>query len=132
MNFKRPSGFPTHTASILFALFAASACSSLPDAPANLPPSERPTYERQRPTSAGPSEEVFLGQPVRKLEAAIGQAALIRKEGNTEFRRYDLGDCRAYAVITSKGTVKSITTGPARMGASPQPFSYCSGWAVKR
>lgn len=75
----------------------------------------------------GPAAEMFLGRPVTVLEQVTGAPALIRREGPNEFRRYDLGDCRAYAVIASEaGTVTTLSTGPAVAGDPVPAFTACT------
>ena len=67
-----------------------------------------------------------VGGPVGKLEELTGPAALVRQEGENEFRRYDLGACRAYAVIIpAGGSVASIATGPAEAGKPTPSFDTC-------
>ena len=69
----------------------------------------------------GPDPKTLIGRPVAALEALTGTPALTRTEGDNEFRRYDLGLCRVYAVVTpAGGTVASLTSGPAVAG-NPKP-----------
>ena len=75
----------------------------------------------------GPDPQTLIGRPVAALEALTGTPALTRTEGNNEFRRYDLGLCRVYAVVTpAGGTVASLTTGPAVSGNPKPQFERCT------
>lgn len=68
----------------------------------------------------------LIGAPVDRLEKLTGPATLVRVEGENEFRRYDLGNCRAYAVIIpAGGNVVSIATGPAVAGNQAPSFDVC-------
>lgn len=76
----------------------------------------------------GPSPDRFLGAPVADLEAVTGPPALVRREGSTEFRRYDLTtDCRAYVVaLPDGGTVLSLETGASVQGLPAPAFEDCT------
>ena len=75
----------------------------------------------------GPDPARLVGRTVAQLEQWTGAPSLVRKEGQNEFRRYDLGGCRVYAVVApAGGRVTSIATGPAQAG-QPQPaFQQCT------
>ncbi|WOI53548.1 hypothetical protein [Parvularcula sp. LCG005] len=76
---------------------------------------------------AGPKADAFIGSPVAKLEGVTGAPALVRREGQNEFRRYDLGSCRAYAVVVpAGGTVVGLTTGPAATDMKTMAFEDCT------
>ncbi|RFB05177.1 hypothetical protein [Parvularcula marina] len=73
-----------------------------------------------------PPAEGFIGRPVAALEAETGAPALTRVEGSNEFRRYDLGACRLYAVIMpAGGNVSSLAVGPSIMGRVMPSFAEC-------
>ena len=76
----------------------------------------------------GPAAESFVGQPVADIETLIGAPALVRREGNAEFRRYDVrDDCRAYVVaLPGGGTILSVETGGAVQGAPAPAFEDCT------
>lgn len=68
----------------------------------------------------------LVGGPVGRLEELTGPAAMIRQEGDNEFRRYDMVGCRAYAIIIpAGGSVASIATGPAEAGQPTPSFDAC-------
>ncbi len=56
------------------------------------------------------SEADFIGQDISALESVIGQAVLVRAEGVSEFRRYDLQGCKVYAVVTRQSGVAIISS----------------------
>jgi hypothetical protein len=75
----------------------------------------------------GPAPSNFLGQDIGLLERRIGQAALVRREGNGEFRRYDLPRCRVYAIRELRGgTVTTLSTGPIVTGDAAPDFRTCT------
>ena len=76
----------------------------------------------------GPAKDAFLGRPVSDIEALLGRPALVRREGGTEFRRYDVSaDCRAYVVaLPNGGTVLSVETGAPIQGMPPPRFEDCT------
>lgn len=79
-------------------------------------------------TIPGPAKEGFIGRPVADLEELLGAPALVRREGATEFRRYDISvDCRAYVVARpGGGMVLSVETGAALQGAPKPRFEDCT------
>jgi hypothetical protein len=82
--------------------------------------------ESERTAADGPPASAFIGKPVAALDRALGAPALVRKEGSNEWRRYDLGDCRAYAVVVpAGGNVTSLSTGPSVAGAPVPRFETC-------
>lgn len=82
-----------------------------------------PEPERIAP---GPSNESYIGQSVVALEGYLGAASFVRPEGNNEFRRYDLGSCRLYAVIIpAGGNVASLAVGPAVAGEAMPTLEEC-------
>lgn len=135
---------PSPLGAMLFTVFALTlaGCATTPDtpveAPAPLPPSGEEVTEGDPiarlllnlPTDStllGPTAESFIGQPIAKLEQVTGPAALTRREGKNEFRRYDLGPCRAYAVVSpAGGNVTSLTTGAAVAGYRAPAFERCT------
>ncbi|MEM0928091.1 MAG: hypothetical protein AAGI89_02255 [Pseudomonadota bacterium] len=81
----------------------------------------------------GPDAAFFLGQPVDELERLVGEPGLTRQEGENEFRRYDLSQCRAYAIIVpAGGEVTSLTTGPVVYGDEAPSFRACTADLVNR
>lgn len=75
----------------------------------------------------GPSPERFVGGEVLDLDRFLGEPALVRAEGNNEFRRYDLERCRVYAIVTpAGGNVQTISTGPLVSGEAAPSFSSCT------
>ena len=76
----------------------------------------------------GPAKDLFVGRPVSALEDLIGRPALVRREGSTEFRRYDVNeDCRAYVLaLPGGGTVLSLETGAAIQGLPDPAFEDCT------
>ena len=88
---------------------------------------------RQDDAPPGPKAERFLGQPVARLEAVVGAPALVRREGANEFRRYDLGDCRAMAIVMpAGGTVRERTTMASIAGVPAPPFERCTAGLAPR
>jgi len=79
--------------------------------------------------AAGPAAGQFIGRPAALLDQALGAPDLVRREGTTEFRRYDIADCRAYAIVGEDGAVSAISTGPAVVGAPAPDFSSCAAQA---
>lgn len=76
---------------------------------------------------AGPEADSFVGEPISALEDLLGAPALVRQEGAYEFRRYDLGECRAYAVVQRRpGTILKVSTGPAVAGNAAPAFPDCT------
>ena len=81
----------------------------------------------------GPDAASFVGQPVDQLEAFVGEPGLTRLEGENEFRRYDLSQCRAYAIVVpAGGEVTSLTTGPVVYGDEAPSFRACTAGLVNR
>lgn len=77
--------------------------------------------------AAGPEPSQYLGRSVAALETLLGQPALVRREGPNEFRRYDLADCRVYAVVApAGGSVRTLSTGPLTSGEAAPGFSRCT------
>ena len=75
----------------------------------------------------GPAAAQFVGGPLSAIEGVLGAPALVRSEGTTEFRRYDLGDCRAYVLaLPQGGTVLSVETGASVQGAPEPRFEDCT------
>ncbi|MBB4659977.1 hypothetical protein [Parvularcula dongshanensis] len=122
-------------ASALLATLAACATGGS-EAPIPTPNAAAPTTAPPAPplVMRGPSADSFLGRPVADLEAVLGEPALTRSEGRSEFRRYDVGaDCRAYAVVTPPGgAVASLTTGPATRGEDAPAFEDCTARTVSQ
>ncbi|MCQ8184074.1 hypothetical protein [Parvularcula maris] len=83
--------------------------------------------EAPAPAALGPAAETFIGAPVGTLEAALGSPALTRREGANEFRRYDLEDCRVYAVVApAGGNVQTVSAGPLVAGKAAPDFRVCT------
>ncbi|NHK28089.1 hypothetical protein FF098_009260 [Parvularcula flava] len=80
-------------------------------------PVEQP--RTQRPRNAGVSGDSYIGQPATSLEALVGQPAFTRKEMAGEFRRYDLGPCRVYAVISENGNGRPVIGSLSISGTMP-------------
>jgi hypothetical protein len=79
------------------------------------------------PQTLGPPAETFIGAPVTRLERRLGAAALVRREGANEFRRYDLEGCRVYAVVApAGGNVKTVSTGALVAGKAAPDFRVCT------
>ncbi|MEM9810950.1 MAG: hypothetical protein AAF788_06970 [Pseudomonadota bacterium] len=75
----------------------------------------------------GPEPTAFEGRPVAGLTRFLGEPALVRREGENAFLRYDLENCRVFAVVVpAGGTVTSLSTGPLSHGAMPLSFSACT------
>lgn len=100
-----------------------TACVSAP------PPANTATTSPAPPSATaatGPEAGLFIGRPVAKLSAALGEPALARREGATAFHRYDIDKCRVYAMVAADGTVTALSTGPAVVGAPAEPFEACA------
>lgn len=83
--------------------------------------------EDTRTRLPGPAAEIFVGQPVSRLEAVVGPPALVRREGANDFRRYDLENCRVYAVTApAGGRVQTVSTGALVAGQAAPTFSSCT------
>lgn len=80
-------------------------------------PVEQP--KEQRPRSGGISGDSYIGQPADSLEALVGQPAFTRKEMAGEFRRYDLGPCRVYAVISENASGRPVIGSLSISGTVP-------------
>ncbi len=75
----------------------------------------------------GPSPERFVGGEVFDLDRFLGTPALVRAEGDNEFRRYDLPRCRVYAIVApAGGRVQSLSTGPLVSGEGAPSFASCT------
>lgn len=111
-----------------------SACTSVPE--------EGPTVRRgdslgklidraaepepaSKPLEPGQDAASFVGRDIQMLEAVVGMAALIRREGPNEFRRYDLEGCRVYAIVAG-GLVQTLTTGPLATGETAPTLPACT------
>lgn len=102
-----------------------------PNVVAAVPEADRPVEAPALPRLVrrpGPAADVFVGRPVTALEELIGLPALVRREGSTEFRRYDITeDCRAYVLaLPEGGTVLSLETGAAIQGMPDPAFEDCT------
>ena len=87
---------------------------------------------RKKP-EPGPDASDFVGQSVAELEKLLGEPGLTRREGANEFRRYDLGQCRAYAIVVpAGGVVTSLSTGPIVYGDEAPSFRACTAGLVNR
>ena len=98
---------------------------------AAVPGADRPPASPDLPRLVrrpGPAKDAFVGRPVGALEELIGPPALVRREGGTEFRRYDVTeDCRAFVVaLPDGGTVLSLETGAAIQGLPEPAFEDCT------
>jgi len=80
-------------------------------------PVEQPAV--QKPRNTGVSGDSYIGQPATSLEALVGQPAFTRKEMAGEFRRYDLGPCRVYAVISENGSGRPVIGSLSISGTVP-------------
>lgn len=93
---------------------APEAREAAPDAPAALP-------------APGRDPATFIGSDVAVLDAYLGKPALIRREGRNAFHRYDLDDCRAFAVVApAGGLVQALSTGPLNNGEAAPSFEACT------
>lgn len=119
-----------------------AACSTTPDPAANEGDSAQTQGTRddrlgdfmrdlpQGPRIVDADAEDFIGRPLAQFEGMAGPAALTRQEGENEFRRYDLGACRLYAVVSpAGGNVVSLAAGPAVSGQATPSFGECLGAA---
>lgn len=61
----------------------------------------------------------FIGKPASALEAVVGAPAFKRAELAGEFRRYDLGPCRVYAVIAPDTGGRPVIGSLSISGQSP-------------
>ncbi|MEM6913567.1 MAG: hypothetical protein AAF511_06280 [Pseudomonadota bacterium] len=87
---------------------------------------------RKKP-APGPDAAAFVGEPIEALETFLGAPGLTRQEGENEFRRYDLRQCRAYAIVVpAGGDVTSLTTGPVVQGDEAPSFRACTAGLVNR
>ena len=90
-------------------------------------PVDPPTVNK--PRNAGVSGDSFIGQPATSLEALVGQPAFVRQEMAGEFRRYDLGPCRVYAVIAENGSgrpvIGSLSISGTLPGAASMTLQQC-------
>lgn len=75
----------------------------------------------------GPDPAVFVGGEVARLDLILGEPALTRREGPNEFRRYDLDDCRIFAIVApAGGLVQTVSTGPLVSGEDAPAFQRCT------
>ncbi|GGD14562.1 hypothetical protein [Aquisalinus flavus] len=90
-------------------------------------PVEQP--KPQAPRKPGISGASYIGQPAASLEALVGQPAFTRKEMAGEFRRYDLGPCRVYAVISESDSgrpvIGSLSISGTMPGAASMTLQQC-------
>ena len=91
-------------------------------------PVEPPRVQKP-PRKAGVSGDSYIGQPAASLEALVGQPAFVRQEMAGEFRRYDLGPCRVYAVIAENGSgrpvIGSLSISGTLPGAGSMTLQQC-------
>lgn len=86
--------FKTTAASALTA-FSLAACATTPDAP---------SPEISAPTPAVPSAPIYVvsdfeNATAEAIDGLLGPAALTRKEGDGEYRRYSLSECALIIIL---------------------------------
>lgn len=100
---------------------------SVPSAPVETAPD--PVVPDAAPEPGWPEVTAYIGRPLGDLEARTGAPSFERAEGSNSFLRYDLGDCRVYAIVSAAGggrpVIRSLSTGPARAGDPAPSLGAC-------
>lgn len=100
-----------------------------PQAEAPATPEPRAKPANSRPAAVPARDSDFLGKPPSALDAALGEPAFVRREGQGEFRRYDTPRCRVYAVITtengSRPLIRTLSVGSASAAQAAPSLSDC-------